>query len=689
MPESEELERVESSSESKVKRSREDAQQQPVKKQKKRPLPEFREIPTPAHYQISFMHRSVVTHVITSWKHAYVITASNDGIVKFWKRIQVAPPELAIKANANTGNISNSKNEGATTPCLEFVKSFTAHVGPVSALVMEDLDADVCVSIGHQDGIIKLYDVSTFDATAMIKTKEPIGSPHATFFRMSAAKALFLAVASSQKQDGRIFIFSMDNANLGLVQTIQLHATANITAMVYNEPYNAIYSADSKGILEVWDASGSGSGSGSGNANSAPNDDDDSNDDEETEGDAQLAAAQVGGPCTSKVNGINYKSKMDTDLYELMKNKTHAISMCVSPKGGANVFVYCADNRIRIFHHATGTIVVKYDERLTVYDKSFSKYKLDAMDYGKRAATEREMADTSIWSGVTETSASSSSSNNPVLQRLSLQVDPSGKYLLVPTLLGIKVIDWQRDKLLKIIGKSDASQLRFISVCLCWGDPKINKQMQLARGVAALSSASKEKAKEEEVEVESDALVVALAYDKRRFFVFSHLDPLKQGDDDAAGKSAENDPAARRDIWNEPPTADDRLGMRGSDMGGLYQNEAVRKMGGTAILRTTMGDIHIKLFTTEVPKTIENFCGHAKSGYYDNVIFHRIIKVRMVINDVRTAHQGKTCYAHFFNIRHHFFNVKGFMIQTGDPLGDGTGGESIWGGEFEDEFVRE
>eukprot|EP00521_Asterionellopsis_glacialis_P011253 CAMPEP_0195294914 /NCGR_PEP_ID=MMETSP0707-20130614/16175_1 /TAXON_ID=33640 /ORGANISM="Asterionellopsis glacialis, Strain CCMP134" /LENGTH=146 /DNA_ID=CAMNT_0040356003 /DNA_START=82 /DNA_END=522 /DNA_ORIENTATION=- len=70
-----------------------------------------------------------------------------------------------------------------------------------------------------------------------------------------------------------------------------------------------------------------------------------------------------------------------------------------------------------------------------------------------------------------------------------------------------------------------------------------------------------------------------------------------------------------------------------------------------------MGDVHIKLFTSQVPKTIENFVGHAKNKYYDNVIFHRIIK--------------------------------GFMLQTGDPLGDGTGGESIWGGEFEDEFVRD
>jgi peptidylprolyl isomerase domain and WD repeat-containing protein 1 len=69
-----------------------------------------------------------------------------------------------------------------------------------------------------------------------------------------------------------------------------------------------------------------------------------------------------------------------------------------------------------------------------------------------------------------------------------------------------------------------------------------------------------------------------------------------------------------------------------------------------------MGDIHIKLFP-EVPKTLENFCEHARSGYYDGVIFHRVIS--------------------------------NFMLQTGDPLGDGTGGESIWGGEFEDEFVRE
>jgi len=67
-----------------------------------------------------------------------------------------------------------------------------------------------------------------------------------------------------------------------------------------------------------------------------------------------------------------------------------------------------------------------------------------------------------------------------------------------------------------------------------------------------------------------------------------------------------------------------------------------------------MGDIHIKLYPKEAPKTVENFTVHSKNGYYNGLIFHRVIK--------------------------------GFMIQTGDPLGDGTGGTSIWGRDFEDEF---
>ena len=74
-----------------------------------------------------------------------------------------------------------------------------------------------------------------------------------------------------------------------------------------------------------------------------------------------------------------------------------------------------------------------------------------------------------------------------------------------------------------------------------------------------------------------------------------------------------------------------------------------------AIMHTTMGDIKIKLFKDETPKTFENFTTHAKNGYYNGLIFHRVIK--------------------------------DFMIQGGDPMGTGMGGESIWGRSFEDEFT--
>lgn len=76
-----------------------------------------------------------------------------------------------------------------------------------------------------------------------------------------------------------------------------------------------------------------------------------------------------------------------------------------------------------------------------------------------------------------------------------------------------------------------------------------------------------------------------------------------------------------------------------------------------AIIKTNHGDIKVRLFPEAAPKTVENFKTHAKDGYYDGVIFHRV--------------------------------MKDFMIQGGDPTGTGMGGESIWGSPFEDEFDPE
>lgn len=72
------------------------------------------------------------------------------------------------------------------------------------------------------------------------------------------------------------------------------------------------------------------------------------------------------------------------------------------------------------------------------------------------------------------------------------------------------------------------------------------------------------------------------------------------------------------------------------------------------VLETTQGNIEIELFEEVAPLAVENFITHIKNGYYDGIIFHRIIK--------------------------------NFMIQGGDPTGTGRGGESIWKKPFKDEF---
>lgn len=86
----------------------------------------------------------------------------------------------------------------------------------------------------------------------------------------------------------------------------------------------------------------------------------------------------------------------------------------------------------------------------------------------------------------------------------------------------------------------------------------------------------------------------------------------------------------------------------------LLQFSEIKKGEEIAILKTNYGDIKVRFFKNQAPKAVENFITHAKDGYYNGLTFHRVIKE--------------------------------FMIQGGDPKGDGTGGESIYGEAFEDEI---
>ena len=453
---------------------------------------------------------------------------------------------------------------------------------------------------------------------------------------------------------------------------------------------SCVVSCDYAGIIEIWDTT-------------------------------QIDLHMVGGSCLlsedhdhrntqrQSKHGITYTSKRDTDLYELVRRKTYAVSIAIS-KTSINYAIYCSDHIIRIIQHATGKMMVCYNEQLQIYDSIYHEepFRLDNMEYGKRTATEREiLQETSILGRSDDVNPSRTTTNvqkqkesNLTHPKYALQFDPSGRYLIVPTMMGIQMIDWrqQQRKYEKLVHKHQkkkdkmsidtaiaiplstamiactgmadvASGLRYIHVALATGPVVVNTQMQLARSAGNSifgSSSATTMSQGGDVDATTthkmkvtDTLLIALAYNQRRLYVYSHIDPIlcssKSKDDD-------DDALIRRDVWNEAPSVSDRLYAVPTSGSGNNRDNAIGSVNSSAtitkaILRTTMGDIHIQLLNTngQLPKTMENFIGHCSSGYYDNVLFHRVIA--------------------------------GFMIQTGDPLGDGTGGESIWGNEFADEIV--
>jgi cyclophilin family peptidyl-prolyl cis-trans isomerase len=99
-----------------------------------------------------------------------------------------------------------------------------------------------------------------------------------------------------------------------------------------------------------------------------------------------------------------------------------------------------------------------------------------------------------------------------------------------------------------------------------------------------------------------------------------------------------------------------------ADTGAAAQNPIVERSmkmdpgpaNETAVMKTSMGTITLRFFPKQAPKTVANFKGLAAKGFYDGIIFHRV--------------------------------MDNFMIQGGDPTGTGYGGQSLWGGKFEDEI---
>ncbi|KAG9126634.1 hypothetical protein FRC07_002647 [Ceratobasidium sp. 392] len=285
-----------------------------------------------------------------------------------------------------------------------------------------------------------------------------------------------------------------------------------------------------------------------------------------------------------------WEFKSSTDLYEFKK----------------------AHRQVRIFNTLTGKMTRRYDESLTAIQEmqqaGTSAHKLDDMEFGRRLAVEREIE-----------------KDPRVLASISAVWDESGTLVLYPTLVGIKVVNAVTNRVVRLLGKDETG--RWLNLALYQGAPA----KKTLTTIAMVASANPILANKEE----RDPTLFCTAYKRPRFYMFTRQEP------------EENKLGGDRDVFNEKPTREEQT---------IASAQPVKSvaLGTSAVIHTTMGDIHLRLFPEHAPKTVENFVGHAKSGYFEGIIFHRVIKK--------------------------------FMLQTGDPLGDGTGGTSIWGREFEDEF---
>ncbi|CAN6559999.1 unnamed protein product [Malus baccata var. baccata] len=450
---------------------------------------------------------------------------------------------------------------------IEFAKHFRSHLGPIEGLAVS-VDGLLCCTISN-DKSVKIYDVVNYDMMVMIRTEFVPGAVE-WVYKQGDVKA---RLAISDRDSSYVHIFDARSGTNEPIISREVHL-GPVKVMRYNPVFDTVISADQQGMVEYWT------------------------------------------PDTLKFpeTGVKFRMKSDTNLFEIPKCKTTVSSIEVSPDG-KQFSITSPDRRIRVFWFSTGKLRRVYDESLEVAQdlqrSDVPLYQLEAIDFGRRMAVEREIEKTE-----------SAPQPNAVF-------DESSNFLIYATLLGIKVVNLHTNKVSRILGKVENND-RFLRIALYQGD-KSSKKVRKIPAAAANVNESKEPL--------TDPTLICCAFKKHRIYLFSQREP-EEPEDATKG----------RDIFNEKPPADELLAA--SEIG----KSSTTSLPDNVILRTTMGDIHMKLYPEECPKTVENFTTHCRNGYYDNLIFHRVIK--------------------------------GFMIQTGDPLGDGTGGQSIWGREFEDEFHK-
>jgi peptidylprolyl isomerase domain and WD repeat-containing protein 1 len=443
---------------------------------------------------------------------------------------------------------------------IEFVKEFKAHQGEVRSVSCSQ-DGRSFATVGV-DKTVKLFDVVTFDLLAVLQLDFV---PRCVCWVHKKGSSLPILAVSDSEAKPSIRIYDGRGESQEPIHTITGLHRSPVSLMAFNDHYDCVISVDEGGMVEYW---------------------------------------QPGGLYEKPENVFKYKSS--TNLFEFKKAKSVPVSLTLSADGSRFATMSLPDRKIRIFDFASAQLQRTYDESLQVMEEmqqaGTALQKLDAVEFGRRLAQEREI-------------------ESPELRdKFNIIFDESGHFILYGSYLGVKVLNTFTNQVVKVYGREEG--FRPLALALYQGQPQ-------KKGVTTVAMAASNNPLLQASE-SRDPILVATGVGKVRFYMFT--------DEEEFSKST-------RDVQNEKPVI---LGQK------KVEEKKKAETGTAAIIHTTYGDIHIRLFPDAAPKTVENFVTHSRRGYYNSTIFHRVIRK--------------------------------FMIQCGDPLGDGTGGESIWGTEFEDEF---
>ena len=303
-------------------------------------------LPLAESYERSWMHRDVVTHIAVSKPTEFIITASIDGHVKFWKKM------------AKT---------------IEFAKHFQAHLGAINAM---EISADgLKLVTTSQDKMIKFFEVISFDMSNMITCAY---TPTAATW-LSGGVRVGVADAAS----GAIYIYRFNDAHAVPVFEVSVHNSPVVSMRMCPGSVRVVVSIDQRGMIEYWDAE-TYAFPGSDKISYSMKSDTDLYD---------LAKAKT-SPCSIVIspNGSQFVVMSKDRQIRLFDFKYLFISRMNTP-----TLLVCIFNQIMYifstYRGRTGKLRRKYDESLGT-SMALTGVAADSIEQGRRAAIEKDLENT-------------------------------------------------------------------------------------------------------------------------------------------------------------------------------------------------------------------------------------------------------------------------------------------------------